>query len=296
MPESIFESRVFQTGETNETLRAEYNPEGSLLRDIQYRLLAMLDQIVSACEELGIEYYLDGGTLLGAVRHRGFIPWDDDLDIVIDVKDIKRLENYLISNLDGKYFLQNRKTERGYYYGWNKLRDNYSSSFYQGKYLDVANQQLTISHTGVSVDIFQYSDHVIPCINKILHGFHKRVVMSLLLGRFKLITKFFSWLVFKVFKPLANLIGLIFSDKGTIAHDYCSCNTVHRFRKDKVYPLSTIVFEGRTYKAPNDVDYYLKTLYNDYMSLPPKEERHHHDLVYTLYPYNDENNPLKREY
>ena len=278
---------VYQTGETNEDLVAKYNPDGSQRREIQLRMLGMLNYIVDACNVLGIDYYLDGGTLLGAVRHGGFIPWDDDMDIVIDVKDIKRLEKYLLAHPDPKYFLQNRKTDKGYYNGWCKLRDRYSSSVYVGESLEVSNQQKTIQNTGVAIDIFQYSDHVITWMNKIIHGFHRRVTLRYLVGKKTLLANFLSGVTYHILCPIANTLGLIFSNKKTIAHDYCSCNTVHRFMKDKVYPLSTIEFENRRYKAPKDVDYYLRTLYDNYWCLPPEEERHHHDLIYTLTPIHE---------
>ncbi len=274
---------VYQTGETNEYLRAKYNPEGSQMRIIQCRMLEMLNYVVDACDALGIDYYLVYGTLLGAVRHGGFIPWDDDLDIAVDSRDIRRLQKYLMTHLDSsRYVLQNRITDKGYYYGWIKIRDKLSSSAYYGPYYDVKNQYKVMQYTGVFIDIFPYSDHVIPWINKILHGFHKRVTMSYFVGRSEFIANFLYGLMFYVLKPIANILGLFFSNRKTIAHDYCSCNTVHQLEKDKIYPLSTIEFEGREYKAPKDVDYYLTTTYGNWMSLPPEEARHHHYVIFQL--------------
>lgn len=275
---------VYQTGETNGSLVAKYNPEGSQLREIQHRLIAMLNYVVDACDTLGIDYYIDGGTLLGAVRHGGFIPWDDDVDIVVNSKDIKQLRQYLLTHKDPRYVLQDRYTDRGYYYGWIKIRDKFSSSSYYGDYSDVKNMYKVMQYTGISLDIFQYSDHVVPWVNKMLHGFHRRITMNYFVGHNKIIADALSCLIFNFFKPLAIIFGLLFSDKKMIAHDYCSNNTVHRLEKDKIYPLSTIKFEGRYYKAPKDIEYYLKTTYGNYMYLPPEQSRHQHSLVYKLYP------------
>lgn len=65
----------------NEKLREKFNPDGSTLRRQQLRMIELLDYVDSVCKENNIKYWISSGTLLGAVRHEGFIPWDDDLDI-----------------------------------------------------------------------------------------------------------------------------------------------------------------------------------------------------------------------
>lgn len=66
---------------TQEQLRVKYNPDGSLLRNAQLRMLEILIDFDRVCRKHDIKYWLSSGTLLGAVRHGGFIPWDDDLDV-----------------------------------------------------------------------------------------------------------------------------------------------------------------------------------------------------------------------
>ncbi len=278
---------VYQTGETNKELRDKYNPEGSQMREIQKRLLDMLLYVTEVCNKLNIRYYIDGGTLLGAVRHGGFIPWDDDVDIVVDEKDIKVLSQYLIDNPHPYYFFMDRHTDPGYYNGWPKLVDKYSVSEYHGLYEGTKNHKNAVQHKGIALDIFPYSDHVIPWINMILHSFHKRVTIRYFVGNNRMLANLSSAFIFYICKPIANLIGLLFSHKRIIAHDYCSVNTVHRFPKDRVYPLSTLYFEGHEFYVPKDYDFYLRSVYNDYMSLPPEDQRHHHDLSYHLIPYSD---------
>ena len=87
-----------------EQLRVKYNPEGSLLRNDQMELLAMLDAVADICKQHNIEWWLSSGTLLGAARHDGFIPWDDDVDIVMLKRDYKRLKRILL-NLDSEEFV-----------------------------------------------------------------------------------------------------------------------------------------------------------------------------------------------
>ena len=76
-------------------LRAKYNPDGSTLRRAQLRMLDILKFIDKVCRDNGLKYWLEGGTLLGAVRHGGFIPWDDDTDIAMTREDSMKLVKIL---------------------------------------------------------------------------------------------------------------------------------------------------------------------------------------------------------
>ena len=77
----------------NEELRQKYNPEGSELRLLQYKMLDELTFLDKICKENNIPYTLVCGSVLGAIRHKGFIPWDDDADIALLEKDYKKLIN-----------------------------------------------------------------------------------------------------------------------------------------------------------------------------------------------------------
>lgn len=273
---------VYNTGETEESLRQEYNPEGSLLRDLQYRMLDMLLYLDGICKQLNINYYLDGGTCLGAVRHGGFIPWDDDLDVVVDVKDYDRLCDYLLKHPHPKYVLHNRQTDDNYYVGWARLRDKYSESNYQGDNLFIANQEKIFKYTGVMIDLFPYSDHVIPWIHKPLHWIQNKINRTYFVGKHKSLADIMYHFLFDFLKPIANFIGLLFSDGKMYAHDYLSHDAVYRFPKNKIYPLRDIEFEGHIFKVPNDTDFYLRYIYNNFMNLPPKSVRKHHEQTFTI--------------
>ncbi|MDR3287625.1 MAG: LicD family protein, partial [Prevotellaceae bacterium] len=78
---------------------SKYNGEGTTLRKAQLRMLDILIEVDRICRKHNIQYWLDFGTLLGAVRHNGFIPWDDDVDISVMRKDRKRLKKMLVTEL-----------------------------------------------------------------------------------------------------------------------------------------------------------------------------------------------------
>ena len=84
--------------EETKCLREKYSPDGSTLRKAQLRMLEMLKFIDGVCKDNGIEYWIDYGTLLGAARHGGFIPWDDDTDICMTIDNLKKfyINIYLI--------------------------------------------------------------------------------------------------------------------------------------------------------------------------------------------------------
>lgn len=79
---------------TQENLKKKYNPERSTIRNLQYAMLSILKEFIVICERHNIPYWIEEGTLLGAVRHQGFIPWDDDLDIQVLKKTIRNYVKY----------------------------------------------------------------------------------------------------------------------------------------------------------------------------------------------------------
>ena len=101
---------------TNEELRKRFNPEGSLLRRQQMRMLEILVEIDKICKKHDIRYWLSSGTLIGAMRHNGFIPWDDDLDIEMMRSDYVRLMEVLPSELPDWLALQNDETDPNYFF------------------------------------------------------------------------------------------------------------------------------------------------------------------------------------
>ena len=117
------------------------------LRELQLYKLKVFEEFAAVCEQNGIQYFLYGGTLLGAVRHNGFIPWDDDIDVALLWDDYLKLLRILQKDLGEQYFVQNIWTESKYPLLWTQLRVNNTTS------MPTRLKGLHI-HWGICIDIF----------------------------------------------------------------------------------------------------------------------------------------------
>ena len=134
--------------EIQNELREKYNPENSVLRRHQCRMSYILNAVASVCEREKINYWLTHGTLLGAVRHGGFIPWDDDVDICILRRDRKRFQRVMIDTLPPDLVIQCHGTDGNYYHPYYKIRD-VNSEIKETGYEDV-----NYKYRGIYIDVF----------------------------------------------------------------------------------------------------------------------------------------------
>ena len=135
-----------------EELKKRFNPEGSLIRRHQLKMLEMVKELDRICKKHNIPYFLYGGTLLGAIRHNGFIPWDDDLDVGLRHKDYVKLMKVLPQELPEHIALQTNKTDKNYFYFFAKLRDKHSL-------LDEGNiYEQYFKERGIFIDIFPFEN------------------------------------------------------------------------------------------------------------------------------------------
>ncbi len=117
------------------------------LRDLQLYLLSALKDITKACDENGIDYMIAEGTALGAVRHKGFIPWDDDIDLYMSLKNYKKFLKIGQKVLGDRFFVQNYHTEKQFFEMWTQIRCKGTTS------MPVYLKELEINW-GICIDIF----------------------------------------------------------------------------------------------------------------------------------------------
>ena len=266
---------VYNTGETPEELKAKYNPEGSLLRQAQSRMLEMLHFLNGVCKENNIKFCLEAGNVLGSVRHGGFIPWDDDVDVIMERKDYNRFIECMKKVHHPQFVLQTRQTDDGYYGTWVVLRD------LKSEYI-----QDTVIHNlrryrGLQIDIFPIQRGPIGLLctlSRLAIGFQNKY----LLGHNRLLVGTYSILMNDVLFPVFRMLSSAFGDKRYFTYEYGHYH-FPKFAYSDVFPTTDLVFEGETVPGPCHIDNYLRSLYGDYMKLPPVNKRSWHHAKYRIW-------------
>ncbi len=266
------------------------------LLQLQLATLHLLEVIISICNQYGLRYTLSGGTALGAVRHKGFIPWDDDADLNMPHADLVALTHILNEHYSDSFDILTPWETHDYGLLFVQIRKKGTIARKQEDFCPHAQ--------GVCVDIFPLENMFNNTILRKLHGY-----ISLVFGYFVSCKRVYDhWTLFDQlsknndalhasFKKKAfqgKLISFFSLDIWTrIANaTYSLCKNEHsnylgipagRFHffgelhKREVYlPPAYGSFEGHTWALPGKYTVYFKALYGDYMRIPPAEEREHH--------------------
>lgn len=253
---------------------SEYNGEGTMLRKVQLRLVDMLLEIDKICQKHDIKYWIDYGTLLGAVRHGGFIPWDDDLDIAMTKENIKRFTEVAPKELPDYLFLQTKSTDPNFRRDIIRVRDNNTL------FITAVEDFSRNYHKGLFIDIFEVQSY--PNLNKEFQKFYIKWYMKIeyffVFKQFVTIKNILASLSFPIIRLFLDFLWQIIciGPKDKIGYKRTISPYGNSYSKDSVYPLTSISFEGHTFPAPANPDQYLTSIYGDYMKLPPKEDRRTH--------------------
>lgn len=268
------------------------------MNDLQKCQLNILIEFIRLCEEHNLTYYLVGGTCLGAVRHKGFIPWDDDIDVGMPRKDYDKFIQ-LQKEIKKPYFIQTYKSDKNYIYNFAKIRDC-TTTFIENTF--VCHQ---FNH-GVWIDVFPIdgmSKEVKPAIEfkkKVRWTWHQVYLMYLPALKRKLRLK-------TLWKDIPlNIVAFLFGllnvghyrnklvdkkvtklsyDDAVLVGNYFGNNAKREAMPKEIFEEGTDgVFEGIKVKLPKDYDKYLTLLFGDYMKLPPVEQQigHHFDKGFSL--------------
>ena len=257
--------------------------DSELLRNLQLTLASMLDEIVRICDKHNLQYFLIGGTLLGAARHKGFIPWDDDLDIAMPRNDYEKFQKICIRELNEDYYLHSIDTDPKYWVSFIKIRKK--GTIFEPR------QDVTIDtpYKGVYIDIFpldnakkesSFMQNIQSYICKGLTSFQYRRRKATMITKtplpLKLLYPFLS--LFSI-ETISRLISKVMQwNKNDDALYYANIGSFMNIKKqtipkEKLFPVKKLEFEGKMYSVPRDYDYVLRKSYGDYMVLPPEDKR-----------------------
>ncbi len=255
--------------------------EQEILRKLQFVELDILTKVDEFCKKHVIKYSLYAGTLLGAVRHGGFIPWDDDIDIIMERNEYDRfLELFEKEGIEG-YVLQG--TNKSDYSGIShtKIRKD-------GTILASNEEMQTDTHHGIWLDVFPFDK--VPTDKRKRKKFMFKAKLRLVYtrgypyekgGKFlKLLSKILLIPPRKMQLKIRNKIEKQIIDKyKDLKTDYeyicmgCPNDLRFIYKKELIENYSTLSFEGKDFSINADYDAVLKVKFGDYMQLPPEEER-----------------------
>ena len=258
-------------------------PEQSAkLKEVQFEMLKVFAEI---CEKEKLTYWLIAGTALGAVRHKGFIPWDDDADLVMFRDEYERFrEAWLLDPPEG-YFFQDTKTDPGYHIKITKIRKN-NTAFVEPQ---VKNEQM---HHGIFVDIFVLDDYV-------KNPFLRRVTEYITMFDYNAtrnyrpesgMRKYLYPITNRIFK--GEKIFRFWMDKvfpklrkdETMCSDIASFTNSHRydFKREWFQKGKRLFYDGMLLNLPENTHEPLRVCYGDYMTPPPPEKQVSNHKLYAL--------------
>lgn len=262
------------------------------LKKLHTTLIEILDYVVSICEKNDLQYCLVYGSALGAYRHHGFIPWDDDMDIAMPRDDYEKFIDIMEKQKNTGYSIQNEKNEDNYFLSFAKVRKNgtiFVESIAEERY----------HNNGIYIDVFpldfldkyekkekwnrkkiNYIKHVLkiqacPQLYRQKEGKVKFIIDCMF--------SFPAWFISN--KKLLCILNkcMITSTKLEQARyiaQYDESSEASVMEKNIYFPLEECEFNGKQYKIPGNICEYLKRQYgDDYMKLPPVEKRATHNPI-----------------
>jgi len=251
--------------------------ESAILREAQLIMLEMLVEFDTICKKHNLQYWLDSGTLLGAVRHKGFIPWDDDIDLSMPLEDYLKFQAIAKDELSENIFFQTSKTDKNFKFDYIKLRSN------KAEIVEFHEKDREVGyHQGVFVDIF-------PMLTIPNSDFYYNYYSDI----FKLIRDVSSISLHTPNgkdhpKARAKLLESIdtlhqgWESKDTkVIYSGAMPDVPAWFDIDEIFPLATLEFEGLNFSIPKNPQHYLGSIYSfNFMELPPEDKRtiHAHSI------------------
>ena len=243
-----------------EQIAFEFPQGNDLLRRLQTIEFEMAVVIRDIFEKHGIRYVIEYGSLLGAVRHGGFIPWDDDFDYVVFEDDYEKASDVLRNELPEKYVLHDRNSDPNYFYSFAKVRHLHSVAIEEG-FTD------NLKYQGISIDLFK---------GRVENN--NRFARPLFLARSHVRS---HWSKFKSIQNPAEFVKALGEGIFVLYYSFLHFITPKSlfFHKspdsdqyfipiERYLPLSKVTFNGELFNAPCDPDYVLTDRYGDWRAYP----------------------------
>lgn len=254
---------------------SKYKVKGYDMEELHARMLVIATEVDKICREHGWRCSLYGGSVIGAVRHNGFIPWDHDIDMAMPRRDYDKFLKYMKTHKNDLIFLSDYHTEKRYPNSWGKVRLN--GTIFLEKEL-VSLQEL---HQGVFIDLHAI-DNIIPCFLKLQV---KLAMFWSCVGKHKSgldnrkswqTTAYgcFSWMPYSVINWFRDITLKCFKWLPTkyvykVVHPN---NGIYPIPRKTFEDLVEHQFEDRKFFIPRNYDEFLRKRYGDYMQLPPESE------------------------
>lgn len=251
----------------------------------------ILDEIVRICNTHNLRYYLIGGTLLGAIRHKGFIPWDDDLDIAMPREDYERFCKVAVLELSSNYYLHSKDTDDEYWLPFAKVKKKGTI------FCDATAPWVKLN--GIWVDIFPLDLDRLDNAKEIQNKFLKHARYRLMITDKLRNKRGWKWWIkyvlfgFPSIKTMNRRIYEITSGCKIINSDaYVNYGSQYGVKKQTM-PIGwyddsvNVEFEGKLYKAPKEYIKVLTKIYgSNFMQLPPLEKRITHNPIRLCFDIN----------
>lgn len=243
--------------------------------------LGVMDYIHNLCEKENINYSLAYGTLLGAVRHKGYIPWDDDIDISLKRDEYDKLYQAVLRDNDPIYKVASWENDARYPYPFYRVYD--ARTVYENNYIE------NDIDLGICVDVFPFDYYADVNKEMVKLDTYRRLSVYTLYGihsknaGLKNIVRYLLVLVFrltrvKTWNKKMNLLSMQANDNDSIDYLMENKRTSTKFEKTLLDKVMDSPFEDRIYKIPEASHQILSAIYgDDFMEIPPVEKRVKHD-------------------